>query len=227
MNHPNSSQVNIGVVVITLFIFISSTNLFAQYYNEINLSNGEHVRLESPTQGTSAVAIENGKIVSVQKDNPDEVVGLIVTFKDYPLATYQAKKSSLQKTSVLSIYASLQTSHASFKTALSTISQTLSAQFKSDYSYTITRDYYRALNGVAMKCKRGMIGSIRALPAVKQVSEDKEVKVNLQESVHQIRADIVRDSLGYSGKGVLVGDIDTGIDYMHPAFMDEVWQYQN
>ena len=78
-------------------------------------------------------------------------------------------------------------------------------------------DYYRSLNGVALECKRGMISRILSLPMVKQVSPDREVKANLTESVHQIRADIVRDSLGFTGDGVLVGEVDTGIDYNNPA----------
>ena len=68
-----------------------------------------------------------------------------------------------------------------------------------------------------MECKRGMISKIRALPMVKYVSMDREVKANLTQSVHQIRADIVQDSLGITGDGVLVGDVDTGIDYNNPA----------
>ena len=73
------------------------------------------------------------------------------------------------------------------------------------------------MNGVALQCKRSMIDKIRALPMVKHVSIDREVKADLTQSVHQIRADIVQDSLGYTGKGVLVGHIDTGIDYNNPA----------
>ena len=124
-----------------------------------------------------------------------------MTFKEKSLAAYQNKKSLLQKASLSSVYTSLQVSHTSFRTALNTIQQQLSIQSQSVYDYTIKRDYYRALNGVALECKRGMIEKIRALPMVQQVRLDEEVKINLKESVHQIRADIVQDSLGYKGKG--------------------------
>ncbi len=205
-----------GAIILTLFSLLSTTDIFAQYH-ELYLSNGEHAKLDNPNGGFYSVLTKDGKIQSVYNEDPEEVVRLIVTFKDQPLAAYQAKKPSLQKTSMSNVYATLQASHASFRAALSTVRQRLSIQRKADYGYTITRDYYRVLNGVALQCKRGMINSIRALPMVKQVSLDREVKADLKESVRQIRADVVQDSLGYTGKGVLVGDVDTGIDYDNPA----------
>ena len=217
MNHLILRHIRIHAIVIVFVILTFSTTIFAQHYKEIFLSNGEHVRIDKSNYGFSAVMMENGKVVSVQKDNPEEVVRVIVTFKEQPLTVYQHKKSSLQKSSLSSVYAAMQDRHISFRTALNTIRQQLSVQRKSDYNYTIKRDYYRALNGVALECKRGMINRIRTLPIVKHISLDREVKANLTQSVHQIRADIVQDSLGYTGKDVLVGIIDTGIDYNNPA----------
>ena len=214
--HSTSRCISIAAMLITLSFLISSTKIFAQHH-ELYLSNGEHVRLDSPKGSVYSVLTKNGKIQSVHMINPEEVVRVIVTFKDRPLSVYQVKDSMLLKTSLASVYTSLQASHMSFRTALNNIQQQLSAQLKSDFGYTITRDYYRAMNGVAMECKRRMIDKIRALPMVQHVSLDGEVKANLTQSVHQIRADIVQDSLGYTGDGVLVGEVDTGIDYDNPA----------
>jgi subtilisin family serine protease len=216
MNHFTVRCINFRAIVIAISFLISSTNIYSQYH-EFYLSNGEHIRLDNPKGAGYSVITKDGKIQSVHKDDPEEVIRIIVTFKDQPLAAYQDKQSSLQKTSLASVYASLQASHTSFRQALSTLRDQLSVQLNSDYSYTITRDYYRALNGVALECKRIMINKIRSLPMVKHVSPDREVKAHLKESVHQIRADIVQDSLGYKGKGVLVGEIDTGIDYDNPV----------
>lgn len=211
MNHFTISHISVRAIVIALSFLVSLANIFAQH-RELYLSTGEHVSVDNPKGGSYSVVTKDGKIQSMHKDDPEEVVRVIVTFKDPPLAAYQ-DKSLLQKTSLLSVYASLQESHASFRTDLNNIRQHLSSQLKSDYSYTITHDYYRALNGVALECKRGMIYRIQALPTVEHVSPDREVKVDLKESVHQIRADIVQDSLGYKGDGILVGVVDTGIDY--------------
>ncbi|MGD1045736.1 MAG: S8 family serine peptidase [Bacteroidota bacterium] len=216
MNNFTVGSINVRAIIIALSFLISSTNIYAQH-SKIIFSNGERTSYDKPKNVVGSAYIKDGKVQLMHKEDIDEEVRLIVTFKDQPLSIYQAKKSSLQKISLSSLYASLQIKHTSFKTSLNTIKQQLSFQLKSDYSYTIVRDYYRALNGVALQCKRGMIEKIRALPMVKYISLDGEVKADLKESVHQIRADIVQDSLGYKGKGVLVGDVDTGIDYDNPA----------
>jgi len=217
MNHFKVKWIKVKVTI-AVFIFLTcSTNILAQYYSEITTSNGEHVRVNTPNKGVSLITMQNGKTTSILKENPEELVRIIVTFKDPPLTVYYVKKSSLQKTSIASAYSSLQAKHSAFRANLNTIQQKLSAQFQSDFSYKVTREYYRSINGVAMECKRGMLNKIRALPMVAYVSEDRIVKANLKQSVHQIRADIVQDSLGITGKGVLVGDIDTGIDYNNPA----------
>ena len=217
MNDSYLSRTSIGIIVIALSFLLFPTIIFAQHSREISLSNGQHVRIDNSKGGFYSVITKNGKIESVLQENPDQVVHVIVTFRDRPLAAYKVKKLSLQKTAMASVYSALQTGHSSFRTALNTIRQQLSAQLKSDYSYTIKREYYRALNGVALTCKRGMITRIRSLPMVEYVTTDGEVKANLEQSVRQIRADIVQDSLGLTGKGVLVGDVDTGIDYDNPA----------
>jgi hypothetical protein len=204
-------------ITTAFFYFAFSSNIYTQHYSEIQLSNGQYARAERIKSGVSAITIENGIVTSVQNENPEEAVRVIVTFKEQPLSEYQHKKSSLQKSSISSIYSALQTSHIFFRAALNVIQQQLSAQLKSDQNYKISRDYYRVLNGAALKCNRVMIDKIRTLPMVKYVDMDSEVKVNLKESVHQIRADIVQDSLKYTGKGVLVGEIDTGIDYNNPV----------
>ena len=149
MNDSYLLRTSIGTIVIDLSFILFPSMIFAQYSREISLSNGERVRLDNAKGGFYSVVMKDGKVQSVQQGDPNEVVHLIVVFKDQPLAAYQVKKSSLQKTSIASAYATLQTSHASFRAALNTVSQQLSVQMKSDYSYTITRDYYRALNGVA------------------------------------------------------------------------------
>ncbi len=220
MNYIHLRHISTVTLVIALSLIFLPSDIFAQHYSEIYLSNGRHVRIDNTKGGTYSVFSNNGRLQSVQMKNPEEEVRIIVTFKDRPLADYRIEKHSLQKTSIAVVYASLQSSHLAFRTALNAVSSQMTAQLKSDYGYKITRDYYSAINGVAMQCKRGMIDRLLALPMVEYVSPDEKVEASLTQSVHQIRADIVQDSLGITGKGVLVGEIDTGIDYKNPALGD-------
>lgn len=60
-----------------------------------------------------------------------------------------------------------------------------------------------------------MIEEIKRLPYVKAVHPDRRVKATLDESVPQINADSVWNELDCEGDSVIVGILDTGIDYNH------------
>ena len=82
-----------------------------------------------------------------------------------------------------------------------------------------------ALNGVAINTLPTFESAIRSLPSVKHVEPDREVKAFLAESVGYINADKVWDNYrsgrdALRGQGMNVADIDTGIDWTHPAFTD-------
>ena len=216
VNYPAARQTKIAAAVIVLSMVFRSPEVCAQPASGISLPDGTQIAMDRAKGNAYSVLLRDGKLQSMHSNGPDSIVHLIVTFKDQPLVPYR-RKSSLQKSSLVSDYASLQNSHASFRAALNAIRQQLSIQSLPDHGYTITRDFYRALNGVALQCRRGMIARIRGLSMVKSVSGDGEVHADLKESVHQIRADIVQDSLGLKGDGVLVGEIDSGIDYGNPA----------
>lgn len=117
--------VRFSAIAFAFFYLPFFTNVYAQHYSEIYLSNGEHVRSDNPKGTAYSVITQDGKIQSVHTENSEEVVRVIVTFKDLPLSVYKVKKSLLQKTSLASAYASLQTSHASFRTSLNTIRQSM------------------------------------------------------------------------------------------------------
>ncbi|MEJ2495240.1 MAG: S8 family serine peptidase, partial [Ignavibacteriaceae bacterium] len=216
MNHFTLRRNNMWKIAVLFTLLITVTSIYAQH-SELILSNGRHVKIDNSRGVIRTAVTKDGKIQSILKENPNEIVRLIVTFKAQPLSVYQSKGSLTQKISLTSVYASLLLDHTNFRSSLNTIKEQLSVQLKSEYDYKIMRDYYRVLNGVALECKRGMINRIKALPTVGNITPDKEVKLDLEESIHQIRADIVQDSLGYKGNGILVGDIDTGIDYNNPA----------
>ena len=59
-------------------------------------------------------------------------------------------------------------------------------------------------------------------PRIRSVEFDEPVRPFLKESVPLIGAEYVQDVLGYTGKGVTVAVLDTGIDSHHPDLADHI-----
>lgn len=82
----------------------------------------------------------------------------------------------------------------------------------------ISREYREVWSGAAAEIAPGLLEPLRRLPYVRRVVPDDTVHATLTESVHLIRADLLRQTTGATGAGIRVGIVDTGIDYSHPAF---------
>lgn len=86
-------------------------------------------------------------------------------------------------------------------------------------------------NGFSVAADNANIGKMATLPGVKAVypvfnvalpkipksaTKGKNASLDMASALAMTGADIVQNSLGYTGQGVKVGVIDTGIDYDHP-----------
>lgn len=93
--------------------------------------------------------------------------------------------------------------------------------------YKVNHKYAHALNGVALEIDSSKVDELLEFPEVLGVYLDSEVHLDpvLEEQIPTgntasfIGAPAVWD-LGYTGKGIKVGVLDTGIDYYHPALVD-------
>ncbi|WP_408892651.1 S8 family serine peptidase [Paenibacillus taichungensis] len=94
--------------------------------------------------------------------------------------------------------------------------------------HEVLENYAYALNGVAIELKGNQLGQLLRIPGVVSVYPDLEITVApetdevnpyMKDTAPFIGAPEVWN-LGYKGKGVKVGVIDTGIDYEHPNLQD-------
>ncbi len=75
--------------------------------------------------------------------------------------------------------------------------------------------FTKVFNGIAISLPKKVVKDIEKLPYVKKVWKDERVKVLLTDSVPLINATELWD-LGFTGKGIKIAIVDTGVDYTHP-----------
>ncbi|MHA2857043.1 S8 family serine peptidase [Paenibacillus lautus] len=98
---------------------------------------------------------------------------------------------------------------------------------RNQINYTISNAYHHALNGMTLEVNSDQLEELASQPGVLGVYPDLEVAIDPVDEVRPYMKDTgpfigapdVWD-LGYTGKGIKVGVIDTGIDYLHPNLKD-------
>jgi subtilisin family serine protease len=156
--------------------------------------------------------IEKDSAVSVEND-PAKMESVIVEFREAPMFMRMHNNGAAKPDYFA--YASVQ---LKFAADLSAIKE----RVENDRGVSINspvkiREYYKLFNGAAYKIPNGMLNAVSSLGYVKRIYKNNPVKINLRESVHQIKADSVWSVYQNKGDSVVVGVIDTGIDYKHPA----------
>lgn len=112
--------------------------------------------------------------------------------------------------------ATVQSQHAEFR----------SEAARQNIRYQERFTYDTLFNGVSIMADPAQVGALSRLPGVKAiypvleiprpVVEEPTDEIDMITALAMTGADIVQSELGYTGKGVRVGIIDSGIDYHHP-----------
>jgi subtilisin family serine protease len=142
--------------------------------------------------------------------NPDKEVTAIVGMAGTPLAQRIAGAKASGRT--LSKAEQAQIVRDNKASIASTISKAKALGGK------LNETYAAAVVGFSVRIAAGKLGALSALPGVTSVQLATKFSPDNERSVPFIGAPTAWDSYGFTGAGVKVGDIDTGIDYYHANF---------
>lgn len=156
----------------------------------------------------------------------NDKVSVIVEFISNPLALTNSDSSTYSKAET-----NVDRDHRIFKNYLSHLPSTHSSE---DNDPIITHTYKTTFNGVALKIKGTEIKSLINSGVVKRIHNDSTVSITppiyeentsdlnkneinpfMMDSIPKLGIDTLHKE-GFTGEGIKVGVIDTGIDYNHP-----------
>ena len=149
-------------------------------------------KLEESTLKTKDKAESLNENAPLKKDNPNEIVRVIVQLKGTP-----SVKGSKSTSEVIS-------SQNDIKSQVEKLS---GAKLQKSFGYLV--------NGFSMDVKRSEIDKIKAVSGVSSVTEAKMYYTDMKNSNELTQAYSVWKDYGFKGEGMVVSIIDTGIDYTH------------
>lgn len=189
--------------------------------------NSGHVISAVKADGTKEVYSleENSTVVFAIKDG-QQIPGslsiisqdsqkVIVKFKEQPLIKYKGKSKTLRD----SARSRIDIEHGNFKRdilGLENASRKARGKPSVDINKILKKKYKHVFNGAAVELSSETLAAVKKLSYVEAVYPDSVVKIDLTESVPLIGASRVWSDYGFTGKGIVVSIIDTGIDYTHP-----------
>ncbi|GHV04819.1 hypothetical protein FACS1894217_00680 [Clostridia bacterium] len=187
-------------------------------FHDFSSAQLDALRTISESHGINGLIGFNGDYALKDGDTPTKV---IVLFGNDPAATQVlSAKLSGKSLSLSKAIQNVKADHANFKKELKSVAASAALKF----------EYSDAINGAALTLPANQVAALAALPTVRAVYPDRLVTIDAPsapytgrdpEGMQTGRAHTGANdlhALGYTGKGVTVAILDTGIDYNHPAF---------
>ncbi|PEJ56554.1 hypothetical protein CN692_17105 [Bacillus sp. AFS002410] len=178
------------------------------------------------------ISDSTGPQISEEIDqSSNEPTNVIVEFANKPVkiarleAAIEGKELSESKASDL-----IDQDHSTFT---KDVAEILTNETTKKVNYKVHRSYKRAFNGVSMTLPANQVQNLLKSKAVKKVWSNETFKIDPPKENDQLKTDEAKvgnytpyDALdrlhaeGFTGKGIKVGILDTGIDYNHPDLKD-------
>lgn len=193
------------------------TGFIYQYKDQQNIFSFSHKNFTTFTRQPGHIyynaLMRNGQAKKYDIDLT-ETFDIIVEFKEKPLFIRQLT-AQLSKEVVLSY----KLHFLKFSNALNKIHKEFSSFLNMSLPKPrVEREFFTVFNGISIKnVPHALLNPIQKLPYVKKIHINKRIKAFLQQSVAIIKADSVWSRYNTQGENIIVGVIDTGIDYTHPA----------
>jgi subtilisin family serine protease len=234
MKRKKISKILTGTLAVGMLLSQGAPyNVLAKSPFELNpVENAEEILASlSAEQRKALEQLEINTTFTISPDidaNSPELVKVIVEFEQAPAKIEVMKQAAKgKKLSSSAANEKVEQSHKAFKEHVQSLKvQKNSTAYKAE-DVTITREYKKAINGVAMTLPGVAVKDLLQSGVVNRVFKDYEVKVEppvktkeaiepkMADSIPQIGVDKLHAE-NITGKGIKVGVIDTGIDYNHP-----------
>ncbi len=167
----------------------------------------------------------------LQTFSSDEVVRIIVVMEDKALLDigYTSDQIATQSAEVVSAtQAMLRTQQAVLTQIDRAVDALPAVQVGEDAAVELPYNYSIALNGMAIEAPYGALETIQAQKGVRTAfvapqfsipeTGTEEMSPNMYATKETFGSAKTWDTLGYTGKGMRIAIIDTGLDYDHPSF---------
>jgi len=160
------------------------------------------------------LAFTGGTIPEAIKDYvSDEMVTVVVEMEAPPLADHFAKSMNTEGVSTMNPL-----DQRDYIQQVESAQQPVVNSIENAMEGNVISQYQKAYNGLLVTVPASQLDAIKALPGVKAIHHAPSYHPTLIKSVPLIKANQVwASSGGYTGNGVTVAVIDTGIDYTHAA----------